>query len=379
MNKSILIIGDCCDDKWIGGFLRNCAFHSNNIDVFCVNTNYSPQCINGNEELCKAIYNLKKNAPSFLYKIPVIRRLLYFFDINIILRAVLHNNVYDMINVHFVLPELATVNFEAHTKCLILTPWGSDILRRSNIELFLLRKLFNKSQYITVPKTRFRNDIKYKMQQPDSKFVDIGMGTDMIDYILNNQNYTKEQAKHDLGLDGKYVIVCGYNAHPEQNHFQIIDAIASIKSGLPSNTVLLFPMTYGASNAYKDSVEKYTKSKIVDCVFLREYLTQQELLAIRKGADIFIHAQKTDNNSGSLAEYLLSGTKVINAAWLKYPQYEDIATPYYIFNSFNELPQVLLNAVTEEGTIVSPEIIKYIENSGWASMSNRWRDFIDRV
>jgi len=379
MNKLMLIIGDCCDDKWIGGFLRNCAFHDDSIDVYCANTNYSTRLFKGHEQICKEIYNVNKNAPSFLYKIPVVRRLLYFYDIRILLKSVFKTASFDVINVHYIIPELATVNLKAHTKCLILTPWGSDILRRSKLELFLLKSVFNRCQYIAVPKTRFRNDIKLKLRQPESKFVDLGMATDIVDYIIENQNYTKEQAKCDLGQENKYIIVCGYNAHPEQNHFHIIDALYTIKDKLPSNTVLLFPMTYGAPESYKESVRHYCENKQLDSVILKDFLSQKELLSIRKCADIFIHAQQTDNNSGSLAEHLLCGSKVINASWLKYPQYENKDTSYYIFNTFDDLPSVIMEAVEDENSVISPNVKEYIENMGWNKMSRKWRSFINRV
>lgn len=373
MNKTILIIGDCCDDKWIGGFLRNCSFHKEGFEVYCANTNYSTQYFMDYNLICKRLFIIKKNAPLFLYKLPVIRRLLYFIDIRILLLSIFKQiNYFHIINVHYVIPELATVKLCEHANSLILTPWGSDILRRSKIELYLMKKIFNKSQYITIPETRFRVDVKTIFQQSDSKFVDVGMGTDMIDYIIKNDNYTKDQAKKDLGLDERYIIVCGYNAHPEQNHCLIINAIHKIKDKLPSNVVLIFPMTYGARQPYKETVKQYVKSLGIDAVFFEKFLTQQELLTIRKGADVFIHAQKTDNNSGSLAEHLLCGTKVINASWLKYPQYESFGTPYYEFQSFEELPVVLLGAISDKDSITKPKLKEYIRGGGWGNMSLKW-------
>ena len=379
MSKTLLIIGDCCDDKWIGGFLRNCAFHKGQADVYCANTNYSTNYFTGFDEICKDIYNVKKHCPLFLYKIPIIRRLLYFLDIKLLFRPLFHSSKFDIINIHYVLPELCSVNFKKHTKCLVITPWGSDVLRRSWLELLLLKKVFDSCDYITVPQPRFRDEIKLKLGQPDSKFLSFGMGTDVVDYLIENQNYKKNQAKEDLGLRDKFIVVCGYNAHPEQNHIQIIDALSKIKKELPDNTILLFPMTYGAPQAYKNTVNEYVKNKGFECVFFEKFLEKEELLAIRKGADVFIHAQKTDNNSGSLAEHLLCGTKVVNAAWLKYPQYESLGTPYYVFNSFEELPEVVLKAIHNTESLISPAIVECIKGISWSFMSKQWQDFVGNV
>ena len=197
----------------------------------------------------------------------------------------------------------------------------------------------------------------------------------MIDFISAHSEVTRQMAKEKLGLSGKYVIVCGYNANKIQNHIQIIEAIASRKRQLPENLLLLLPMTYGRDERYVTLVEKTIEEKGLACRILRDYLPNDELLYVRKCADIFIHAQDTDANSGSLAEYLLCRTKVINAEWLYYPNREKYGKPYYTFKSFEELGDVVVQSYKSDECLISTHLIEDIRRDGWSYVGKQWANF----
>lgn len=88
---------------------------------------------------------------------------------------------------------------------------------------------------------------------------------------------------------------------------------------------------------------------------------------------MFIHAQKTDANSASIAEYMICGTTIVNAAWLNYSNREIYGKPYYEFSDFRELPEVILNAYNN-GSLVSEELVSDMKKLGWKYWASKWID-----
>jgi hypothetical protein len=139
---------------------------------------------------------------------------------------------------------------------------------------------------------------------------------------------------------------------------------------MPQNTLLVFPMTYGG----KQQVER-VKLKVEQAGFeykiYDQYLSYQDIVYLRKCADMFVNAQTTDSNSASLAEYLFCRSTVINAAWLKYEHFEQFGMPYYTFSDFSELSKILEKAI-KGGSLVNDNLVHYIEQYSWTYKTLKW-------
>lgn len=382
----VLLIGNIFDDKWIGSFVRSIKKCDPTLQIDILNTNTTedfqlPTFV----ELCSNIILCKRNFLHLGYKIPRIRGLLMQLDIYIEIhrltkRMSLRDDKYDLINIHY----LQAIFYYCADKLLrisnniLLSPWGSDILRVKKRQLKKLSALASKVRYISCGRSeqgRFRQDIIRLLNVPEEKLINIGFGTEMIDSLNHHTGLTREEAKNHLNLKDRYVIVCGYNAHRAQNHIKIIESIASKKEALPDNLVLLLPMTYGIDLKYIECVEKRAKESGLSYKILSNYLSNEELIYVRKCADMFIHAQDTDANSGSLAEYLLCKAKVINASWLIYPHREKYGRPYYVFDSFDNLGEVIVQAYKSDVCLVSDLLIQDILKDGWSQVGNQWATF----
>ena len=134
-------------------------------------------------------------------------------------------------------------------------------------------------------------------------------------------------------------------------------------------------MTYGKDEKYMAEVEKTVKGRGLAYRILRDYLPNEELLYVRKCADMFVHAQDTDANSGSLAEYFLCGAKVVNAAWLSYPNREKYGKPYYVFDSFDALGEVMVRAYNDTRVLIDGRLLEDIRQDGWSRVGKQWVDF----
>lgn len=372
----ILIIGPLQGgNKWIGSLVRNVKKNNPDIqfDFFNVDMFYKGD-YSDFLSLFNRVIEIKRFFPRFIYHIPKIRglfgfwdRILTFRELSLKMKA--NNEKYDVVNIHFLLPfEFLFINYiRVISNKVVLTPWGSDILRATRRKLNKIQRLNKIADYVTCGRDipRFKEDIIRLLKTPKEKLVHVGFGTEMIDLIEENNNLTREAAKIQLGLEDKYVIACGYNANPAQHHLQIIDAVQAVRSQLSEELVLLFQMTYGAPKQYIDNVRKKMDDLHLPYKIIDQYMANDELLYVRKCADMFVHAQLTDANSSSLAEYLLCGAKVINGAWLKYPNREKFGFPYYTFNTYEELSDTLVKAYNAGFSIIPSQLSDEILKDGW--------------
>ena len=374
----VLVIGSGVDDKYIGNCLRACKKISPDIHFDFIASHGD-----GNSPFRKEVgefVSVKKYYPPVCYKIPKLRGFCNQHDLVKTIREYAdrckrQGVKYTACQIHALNPFYAKVVDDL--KCiagrLIISPWGSDILRAHSHAIPNLRKLAAKSDVITCPKgIRFENDIIDILHAPADKLYDLALGVIAIDEILKREAVTIEQAKHSLGVEGRYTIVMGYNANPGHNHLKVIESLASVRGQLPTNFIVLLPLTYGGSPAYKTEIEALLKSYDMPYKLFLQYMSDAEVVNLRKATDLFIHAQQTDANSGTIAEYLLCRKKIINPSWITYPHYEMFGSPFYSFSNFNELPQVVVTAVCDTASRVSTRLADDIALAGWSHKAEDW-------
>lgn len=326
------------------------------------------------------ILNEKKIVPSVLLEIRFIRRFFFKLENYLLLKSIKQR--FDLINVHFVTDFwiLQDKKYKSLSDKLLLTPWGSDVLRINSKQKERLQHVYDEADYVSAMPGAFWDTVKLKFNVPNSKFVKLNHGSSMIDYIITHSNYTKDEAKHALGLSDKMIITCGYNGHEVQNHINIIKSIASVKEQLPQNLFLILPMTYGGTKRYRDKVKSFLDDNCLQYKIYDSFLGEEALFDLRKASDIFIHAQPTDGDSGSLQEYLLCGCKVINGKWTRYPKLETNGVPYCIFNSFDELGEKIVEVYFRKYKIIVPdETYNQIRTKAWSVVAQGWVDFYNSV
>lgn len=371
----VLLVGNLCDDKWIGSLIRNLKkIPEIEVDFFHIIT--TNKDLSKASNLCNNIYIIKRHFPSFFYKNPKFCHLLSFIDVPLSLKKDLReiqSKYYDIVNIHYPQNKVLCCwkTFVSISKKTIVTPWGSDILRISRLSQKIMANNITHYDYImSSDNPRFKNQIQRILNIPEEKFLECDFGSEMIDELYNS-TITKEEAKKHFGILSQYTIVCGYNGGTAQNHLKIIEAIVQVRSKLPKDLVILLPMTYNATSAYFNEVQQKLEDNNLNGIILKNYLSNSDMVCLRKCADMFIHAQNTDANSVSLAEHLLCDTTVVNASWLRYENREVFGLPYYLFKTFKELPEVILKAY-EKGTLVSDALKKSISEEGWNVVINKW-------
>ena len=374
----ILVIGNGVDDKYIGNCLRACKKTESDIHFDFINSH-----IGGDSPFRKEVdeyISRKRHYPPICYKIPKLCGLCNQQDLvrsirEYVSRCRQEGIKYNVCQIHFLNPFYAKVADELKSIAdrLIISPWGSDILRAKAYAIPGLRKLAAKSDVITCPKgTRFENDLINILHTPIEKLYDLSLGVIAIDEIIKREAVTTEQAKHLLGVEGRYTIVIGYNGSPGHNHLKVIESLTVVKEQLPANYIVLIPLTYGGSPAYKAQIESSLKSYGIPYKLFFKYMSDTEVVNLRKATDLFIHAQQTDANCGTIAEYLLCRKKIINPTWITYPHYEVFGSPFYSFSNFDGLPQTIVTAVRDMVNRVSPHLADNIALMGWRHQAEAW-------
>ena len=379
----VLLVGSLCDDKWIGNLIRHLK-KTTYIELDFFHIVASNMHLSDASKLCNNLYTVNKHFPSILYKIPKLSYLLSWVDVPLSLKKVLSCNnkekYYDVVNIHY--PQNKVLRcwkyFQFASRTTLITPWGSEVLRISRISQRIMASYISHYDYImSSDNPRFREQLKTILNVSEKKFLVCDFGSEMIDELVNTK-ITKYEAKKHFGIGNKYTIVCGYNGGVAQNHIKMIESIMLIRNRLPQNLIIVLPMTYNTNPSYMNEVQKLLTDSRLDHIILKSYMSNHDMVYLRKCADMFIHAQNTDANSVSLAEHLLCDNIVVNANWLRYENREVFGIPYYLFNTFEELPNVIIKAYNG-GAIVPEKLKNAISEEGWRTIIIKWVDLFKQI
>lgn len=293
------------------------------------------------------------------------------------------NRRYDIVNVHFANIYMSFVYryLRAMSDNMVLTPWGSDILRIPKNNMEQLSYLYKKADYIAAsPMSPVGKKILQEFKVDPKKLVGSFWGAEGIDSIIKNESkISQDDAKERFGLTGRYVITCGYNKQEAQQHKAIIAAIDKVRGQLPDNLTLLFPMNYGGwttSEKYRDEIEAECKNRHLHAVFVTEFLSGENLYKLRMATDIFVHVQTTDAFSGSVQEYILCNKKIVQGSWIKYEVINDIRPLFYFpVDNLENLGEVIVKAYNSDNISIPQEVIDYVKGSSWDNKATMMNNF----
>lgn len=292
------------------------------------------------------------------------------------------NRKYDIVNVHFPNKYMSYVYkyLRKMTNNIVISPWGSDILRRDKNYLQHLAFLYENADYISTEKNSpLGKKIIEVFNIDPQKIVCSSFGTDVVDFAIKNGDpITQEDAKQRFGLNGRYVITCGYNQRRQQRHKEIIEAISQVRSQLPENLTLIFPMSYGktTNDIDADECKLICKGYGLDALFITDFLTVEDLYKLRKSTDIFVHVQTTDASSGSVKEYILCDKKIVHGSWIKYEEMEAFQPLFYFpVERLEDLGEVIVKAYNSDKIKIAQGVMDIVISCGWDNRITKLNDF----
>lgn len=291
-------------------------------------------------------------------------------------RAFVSGKQFDHVNIHYIKPEYVFLldYIKQCTNNLVLTPWGSDVLSINWFYKQLVKRTFNAADFVTGSGNRFTQDFMRIFKVPVRKFVSCAIGVEPIEYIFEHKiQIDVNEAKRLLGIDNHYVITCGYKALEVHQHIKIIEAVNQVKNQLPDDLLLLFPLTYPQNTEYVQRIKQKVNEYGLKAVYFEQFLDIPHLFLLRQATDMFIHVQPTDASSGSLWEYILCEKKIINGAWLHYPELiKNGVKPYYEVDAMENLGQTIVDVYQSEPIKIDQELFTFFENKQWKVVINDW-------
>lgn len=384
-NYKLLIIAWYANIAHVSEFILNLKKVNPNVDISLLSSrNISAipmSVINNTSEIICSKYTSKTVKNKLI--LGIIDRLFFmkaFFRLS--------KRSFDIVNIHYAKPRLYYVMhwIQKITNNIVISPWGSDVFRvegKRNIQL--LCKIYERAQFVTVGKdSQVGQQLISQFQVAPEKFFKLEWGGEFFDYLLENStNISSEGAKARFGLEGRYVITCGYNTQKEQRHEEIIDAIYRVKNQLPDNLTLLFPFTYGRTvwnNGYTGAVIEKGRRLGFDIVAIEEHLSLPDLFKLRMATDIFVHVQTTDARSRCVMEYVACNKKVVHGAWVKYAYLEDNhPSCYFPVNRMEELGECIVDAYHAKIEPLPQAVTDCIMERGWKHTMFLWNSFFESL
>lgn len=374
----VLIVGGL-NTKHIRRFVRRLREYNPNAVIDCYTTAGVNSVHPDVQQNADHVFGAYDKVPAFL-NYPLIRTLYQLYFERKALKELSSKNYYDVVSIHY--PQynyrFSLRYLRKMTRVLSLCPWGSDVYRISNTEKRILQKLYDDADVITIGAgKRFHEDTKRIFSIPEEKLKTIGIGSESIDFILENDSkVSTEEAKKRLDVAGRYVITCGYNNNEGQQHDKIIDGIIKVKDKLPQNYILFFPLTYGGSDAYKQHIKNRLEDNNIPYKSFESYMSLEDLFIMQKATDVLIHIQLTDANNATIKEYLLMEKKVLNAGWISYQDLMYNGTPcYYIVDSPETVGENLLTAIHSESIALPKPVKNGLAMNGWNHWIKVWDSF----
>lgn len=302
----------------------------------------------------------------------------------LIIKAVMKEGPFHLINMHYVsysdLADVVLLKYFMRTN-LILSYWGSDLLREKESRLSFIGNFVKCADFITFDNKDLELTFKESYKWSDKKAMKtvlFGLPVlDIIDKKRSNESESNIRKKWGIPED-KAVIAIGYNGMPEQQHKRILKAVRQLETKYKEKIILLLQMSYGGTKEYRSSVLAVAKKTGCEYIDIQSFLSNEEVAELRIITDVFINAQVSDAFSGSVCENLFADTVLINARWLRYKELEMYPFEYLEFGKFKEVEE-LIKAVLERkpDTLPNRELVWRLRS--WKRCSLQWKKVYRRV
>ncbi|WP_055435400.1 hypothetical protein [Lacinutrix algicola] len=257
---------------------------------------------------------------------------------------------FDIYHFHYCIPKFLMYSFFMPKKAkIIMSFWGSDLMRRqNNYNSFYVNKALKRAKIITVQTPELAEKVRKKYGNEVANKIESLRFTISTD-IYNNINAllldkSKREAfkeKYLFNTD-KIVVALGHNAHKENNHIKMIDAIKKMPKEYLDKCVFLIHLGYGIKEEYIIELKRaINENNNISFILLKDYLDPENIALLRICTNILIQAPVSDALSGAMVEIMYAGNTVIAGDWLPYNILKRNNIKYYTFNTFNVLHETI--------------------------------------
>lgn len=317
------------------------------------------------------VYSLKKNS-----KNPILRKLSSIKKVFSDIKTLKKIGGFDFIHIHYVSYKALFIASKIKKHCnskLLLTYWGSDILRDVDNEINKNRKYLKNVDYFSsdslTTKLAFNKTYSNKYDLEVVYFGD-SICTE-IDKL--NRNSVLDYKKEFNIPENKTIVTIGYNARPAQQHLQVINALINSKLNF-EDFYFILPMTYCKEDlVYIENLKNTLKTNNLNHLIFESYLSDTQIGKLRLISDIFINAQTTDAFCNTVKEFFYLGKTIFNPTWLDYPEFKEWDLKTISYSDFSELPSKLIHyseILSEEQLNSNSNFFK--NKMSWENCKDAW-------
>lgn len=237
-----------------------------------------------------------------------------------------NNKFYDIIHFHWIIPAWTLKSEEYHRYCakVIGTFWGGELekqtLIRSHQLYYLTLGHFIENADCFINAGNNKGYFTHFPQLEDKMSYGV-YGSTIIEKIVSSE-ITKKEAKERMGIPPKSIaIMTGYSGKPMHRHLENIEAICRNPSfsKYKNDICFVLPMTRDEVEEYTKMVERKLKMYGAKYVLLKgKYLSDEDVMLLRKSTDIILQTSEWDGLSSSIKESLAAGSIAICGEWLHY-------------------------------------------------------------
>lgn len=213
-------------------------------------------------------------------------------------------------------------------KKLILTFWGSDIIKDRKGEVFLQKKCMPYANAITLSTKHTLNVFHQKFGHSyDDKVQIVRFISGALENIKYNTSFmSREDCKRELGFPlDKVTVMIGYNADPDQHQDFCVRNLNLLDEELRDRIHVVVPLQYARRDMhYIENVKTELSKSSFSYSLLEEYFDSNKMSLLSIATDLYVNIRNTDAFSCCMKEQLYSGTIMIQGDWLEYIELDEI-------------------------------------------------------
>lgn len=251
---------------------------------------------------------------------------------------------------HYCTPEhLMYIHFLPKNSNIICSFWGSDLMRITGVSnVYYVSKALRKATKITIQSEELSQILLFKYGrefEPKIVINQFTINTDIYHHIdrlkEDKEAINSFKNKHSIPTD-KIIIAVSHNAFSANNHFKILDSLASLDQKYKDQCSFILPLGYGGNEEYINQIRAYcTNHPEFQTQILTDYFDPENTALLRLSTDLMIQMPISDALSGAMTEVLYTGNAVISASWLPYGVLKNNQLPLIDAFDFNQLPKLI--------------------------------------
>lgn len=291
-------------------------------------------------ELYDSKENLERSYATMFSNYKKLPKLHMFFRMMII-KKIITDMKFEVVNIHVARWYYSFILWTLKKKKVVVSFYGSDFYRTSNLSKKLLHPVLKIANIITFTNEKTKDGFLQNHLELKNKVKVCRFGLKTLDFIDKNRDKNKLEIKKHLGYsEDKTIVTCGYNSTKAQQHEKIIENIIKLPQDILENIQFIFPMTYG-NNTNKEKIKSVLSKTNLDYIVLEDFLRGDDNAYIKLISDTMINILTTDSFSGSMQEFLYAKNVVITGSWLPYDVFDNEGIVYEKIYSADKLADKL--------------------------------------